>query len=73
MAVYCDEICVVDDRSTDRTYFLFGCIRRVLNASTVDPELSDTPWFVSESALLSTLYSMADLCQPDWVVLFFRR
>jgi len=69
MAVYCDQICVVDDRSTDRTGDILRAHPAVSNVFTVDPELSDTPWYIPESALLSMLYSMADLCQPDWVVL----
>ena len=69
MAVYCDQICVVDDRSTDRTGDILWAHPAVSNVFTVDPELSDTPWYIPESALLSMLYSMADLCQPDWVVL----
>jgi glycosyltransferase involved in cell wall biosynthesis len=69
MAVYCDQICVVDDRSTDCTGDILRAHSAVSNVFTVDPELSDAPWYIPECTLLGMLYRMADLCQPDWVVL----
>jgi glycosyltransferase involved in cell wall biosynthesis len=69
MAVYCDQICVVDDRSTDRTGDILRAHPTVSNVFTVDPALSNAPWYIPESTLLAMLYRMADLCQPDWVVL----
>lgn len=69
MAVYCDQICVVDDRSTDRTTSILRAHPAVTNVFTADAGLSDAPWYFPECALLDLLYRMADLCQPDWVVL----
>ena len=69
MAVYCDQIFLIDDRSTDRTGEILQAHPAVTNVFTVDPALSDAPWYIPESTLLGMLYRMADLCQPDWVVL----
>lgn len=69
MASYCDQIYVVDDRSTDGTAEILRAHTAVTNVFTVDPSLPDAPWYLPECALLDLLYRMADLCQPDWIVL----
>ncbi len=69
MATYCDQIYVVDDRSSDGTANILRNHPSVSNAFTIDPGLSDDPWHFPESWLLDLLYRMADLSQPDWIVL----
>jgi len=69
MAIYCDEIYVVDDRSTDRTPDILRQHPAVTNAFTAPAGLSEAPWYFPEHLLLDLLYRMADLSQPDWVVI----
>lgn len=69
MATYCDSICVVDDRSSDRTGEILRSHPRVSNVFTIDPQISNDPWHFPESWLLQLLYRMADFYQPDWVVM----
>lgn len=69
MAVDCDEVCVVDDRSTDGTGEILRQHDAVSNVFTIDPTISPNLWHFSESRLLALLYRMADLSQPDWIVM----
>jgi glycosyltransferase involved in cell wall biosynthesis len=69
MASYCDEICAVDDRSTDRTNEILRKHQNVSNVFTIDRRISDAPWHFPESWLLNLLYRMADFHEPDWVVI----
>lgn len=69
MAIYCDEIYAVDDRSTDCTPDILRQHLAVTNVFTAPAGLSDAPWYFPEHMLLDLLYRMADLSQPDWVVI----
>ncbi len=69
MAIYCDEIFVVDDRSTDGTAEILLHHPRVSNVFTIDRCISDDPWHFPESRLLDLLYRMADFAEPTWVVM----
>lgn len=69
MASYCDEICAIDDRSTDRTNDILRNHPSVSNVFTIDPRISDAPWHFPESWLLNVLYRMADFHEPDWIVM----
>jgi glycosyltransferase involved in cell wall biosynthesis len=69
MAQYCDQLYVVDDRSTDRTADILRAHPAVTNLFTAPSGLSDASWYFPESLLLDLLYRMTDLSQPDWVVI----
>jgi hypothetical protein len=69
MAVYCDQIFVVDDRSTDCTAEILRAHPAVTNVFTAPSSLSNASWYFPENLLLDLLYRMADLTQPDWVVI----
>ncbi|MEV5379378.1 glycosyltransferase family 2 protein [Streptomyces nondiastaticus] len=69
LARWCDDIYVVDDRSTDGTAEVLRSHPRVTNVVHARPDLPGDPWLVPESAGLELLYRMADFCRPDWVVM----
>ena len=69
MASYCDTVCTIDDRSTDRTGDILRAHPAVSNVFIVDPVVSHEPWHFPESWLLNALYRMADFYSPDWVVM----
>lgn len=69
MAVYCDDICIVDDRSNDDTSNLARSHPAVSNVFTIDSKISPNPWHIPECLLLDVLYRMADVCRPDWIVM----
>jgi hypothetical protein len=69
MAAFCDDIYVIDDRSTDDTAAILAGHPVVTNVVTAHPELPDTPWLIPEGSGLELLYRMADFCRPDWVVM----
>jgi glycosyltransferase involved in cell wall biosynthesis len=66
---FCDDIYVLDDRSTDGTPEVLRTHPRVTNVVSARPGLPADPWLVPESAGLHLLYRMADFCRPDWVVM----
>jgi glycosyltransferase involved in cell wall biosynthesis len=69
MAQYCDWICVIEDRSTDRSREILLAHPAVTNVFSANAALSDENWFFTESEMLRFLYHMADFMRPDWVVL----
>jgi len=69
MAAYCDDICIVDDRSTDDTSNLARSHPAVSNVFAIDPMISPGPWHIPECLLLDLLYRMADVNRPDWIVM----
>jgi glycosyltransferase involved in cell wall biosynthesis len=68
MQGFCDEVYVVDDRSTDQTLPLLLRHPVVKNVFHVDPAISHQDWFFPESMGLNLLYRMADFSRPDWVI-----
>lgn len=68
MAVYCDAVFVLDDRSTDATRRIAEAHPVVANVFTARPDVSQVPWFHPESLSLELLYRMADFDRPDWIV-----
>src|SRR5438270_12817863 len=68
MAVYCDEIYVLNDRSTDRTLEILRSHPAVTNIFSASAAVSQEDWFFSEAMNLNFLYRMADFCLPDWVI-----
>src|SRR5271157_6338338 len=68
MASYCDSVCVLDDRSDDRTAEIARSHPLVLNLLRARPEAGEGPWFFPESLMLQILSHMADLERPDWSV-----
>jgi len=69
MALYCDSIYALDERSTDGTTAILLEHATVHNVFRVDPSLSDKPWYIPESVCLQLLYRMVDMYLPDWVVM----
>jgi murein DD-endopeptidase MepM/ murein hydrolase activator NlpD len=69
LAAFCDDIYVIDDRSTDGTHEILSRHPAVTNVVSARSDLPATPWLIPESAGLELLYRMADFCRPDWVVL----
>jgi glycosyltransferase involved in cell wall biosynthesis len=69
MAVFCDDICVLNDRSLDDTETILKAHPTVTNVFSVSAQLSRERWFFPESMHFSLLYRMADYYAPDWVVL----
>jgi glycosyltransferase involved in cell wall biosynthesis len=65
----CDEICAVDDRSSDSSYETLTSCEAVTNIFRVPLRLGRQPWVLGETPLLNLLYRMADLCGPDWIVM----
>jgi glycosyltransferase involved in cell wall biosynthesis len=68
MALYCDAVFVLDDRSTDETRRICEAHPIVRNVFSARNDVSCQPWFHPESLCLDFLYRMADFEQPDWVV-----
>jgi len=68
MALCCDAICVLDDRSVDRTPEILRTHPAVTNTFTADSAISQEDWFFPESRCLDLLYRMADFYVPDWIV-----
>jgi hypothetical protein len=68
MALCCDAVCVLDDRSVDRTPTILRTHRVVTSILTADASLSQEDWFFSESQCLNILYRMADFVAPDWII-----
>ena len=68
MQGFCDEVYVIDDRSTDQTLPLLLQHPVVKNVFHVDPAISHQDWFFPESMGLNLLYRMADFSLPDWVI-----
>ena len=69
LAAFCDDIYVIDDRSTDDTVAILACHPAVTNVVRARSDLPPTPWLISESTGLELLYRMADFCRPDWIVM----
>ncbi|HEX7312908.1 MAG TPA: glycosyltransferase family 2 protein [Pyrinomonadaceae bacterium] len=68
MAVYCDEIYALNDRSTDGTLDILRSHPAVTNIFSASAAVSQEDWFFSESMNLNLLYRMADFCLPDWII-----
>jgi hypothetical protein len=68
LAVCCNIIYALNDRSIDRTAEILHEHPAVSNVFTVDPTISQSAWFFPESLMLDLLYRMADLYSPDWVI-----
>ena len=69
LGAYCDEVYVLNDRSTDSTLNVLKSHPAVSNVFSADHSISTRPWFFPESQILNFLYRMADFCVPDWVVM----
>lgn len=69
LARWCDDIYVVDDRSTDDTAQVLAAHPRVTNVVHSRRGLPGDPWLISETAGLELLYRMADFCRPDWIAM----
>jgi glycosyltransferase involved in cell wall biosynthesis len=68
LAMWCDDIYVIDDRSSDDTPSTLSSHPSVTNVFTASAYLAADAWAVSEAVGLQLLYRMADFCRPDWVV-----
>jgi|GEM_PF-2656621 len=68
LAKWCDEVYVLDDRSTDRTAEILAEHPIVTNVFRASDRLPQVPWEVDEATGLALLYRMTDFCRPDWVV-----
>lgn len=67
LALFCDTVFVINDRSTDNTLKVLQQHKIVGNIFTT-PFISDKPWAFSESSMLGLLYGKADFLQPDWII-----
>jgi glycosyltransferase involved in cell wall biosynthesis len=68
MAIYCDEIYVLNDRSLDRTLEILKSHPAVTNIFSASAAVSQADWFFSEAMNLNFLYRMADFSLPDWII-----
>lgn len=68
MALYCDDVYVLNNRSVDRTADILELHPAVTNVFSADATSSQEAWVFPESMCLDLLYRMADFCIPDWVV-----
>ncbi|OBK27006.1 hypothetical protein A5634_23965 [Mycobacterium asiaticum] len=66
---WCDDIYVIDDRSTDDTAEILSHHPAVTNLVRARSDLPPTPWLIGEPPGLELLYRMADFCLPDWIVM----
>jgi len=66
---WCDDIYVIDDRSTDNSAEILGKHSGVTNLVRARSDLPSTPWLIPEPPGLELLYRMADFCCPDWVIM----
>src|SRR5215813_4211800 len=66
---WCDDIYVIDDRSTDDTAEILARHPAVTNVVHARWDLPATPWLIPEPPGLELLYRMADFCRPDWIVM----
>ncbi|MCV7079014.1 peptidoglycan DD-metalloendopeptidase family protein [Mycobacterium szulgai] len=69
LAGWCDDIYVIDDRSTDNTDPILRRHPAVTNIVRARSDLPPTPWLIPESAGLELLYRMADFCRSDWILM----
>jgi hypothetical protein len=69
LAGFCDDIYVLDDRSTDGSADVLRRHPSVTNVIHARADLPADPWLVPESVGLELLYRMADFCQPEWVAM----
>ncbi len=69
LSAFCDDVYLIDDRSTDGTREILSRHSAVTNVVRARSDLPATPWLIPESAGLELLYRMADFCRPDWVVM----
>ncbi len=65
---FCDEVFLIDDRSTDQTSRIARKHPVVKTLFTIPSEVGDGPWLIPECDLLNLLYRMAELAEPDWVI-----
>ncbi|MCV7195497.1 peptidoglycan DD-metalloendopeptidase family protein [Mycobacterium angelicum] len=65
----CNDIYVIDDRSTDNTSQILRRHSAVTNVVRARSDLPPTPWLIPESVGLELLYRMADFCRPDWILM----
>ncbi|WP_205877838.1 peptidoglycan DD-metalloendopeptidase family protein [Mycobacterium camsae] len=66
---WCDDIYVIDDRSTDNSAEILARHPAVTNVVRARSDLPPTPWLIPEPPGLELLYRMADFCRPDWIVM----
>lgn len=66
---WCDDIYVIDDRSTDNSADILAQHPAVTNFVRARPDLPPTPWLIPEPPGLELLYRMADFCRPDWIAM----
>ncbi|WP_370653125.1 MULTISPECIES: peptidoglycan DD-metalloendopeptidase family protein [Mycobacterium] len=69
LAGWCDDIYVIDDRSTDNTPHILAGHPAVTNLVRARHDLPATPWLIPEPPGLELLYRMADFCRPDWIAM----
>ena len=66
---WCDDIYIINDRSTDSTAEILARHPAVTNVVHAHPDLPPTPWLIPEPPGFELLYRMADFCRPDWIVM----
>ncbi|MDP7720857.1 peptidoglycan DD-metalloendopeptidase family protein [Mycobacterium sp. TY814] len=66
---WCDDIYVIDDRSTDNSADILAEHPAVTNVVRARSDLPQTPWLIPEPPGLELLYRMADFCRPDWIAM----
>jgi len=69
LANWCDDIYVLNDRSTDETAQVLATHPGVSNIVHARADLPADPWLIPESVGLELLYRMADFCRPDWIII----
>ncbi|BBX73755.1 peptidoglycan DD-metalloendopeptidase family protein [Mycobacterium shinjukuense] len=66
---WCDDIYVIEDRSTDNTAQILAQHPAVTNVVHARSDLPATAWLIPEPPGLELMYRMADFCRPDWIVM----